>query len=482
MDNGVGDSKPLLPAMHSLLPHSSSSSWWSARMSSPVPVRRDVVYASVALWCLLLLYLLYDVLLADSAPHHVAATTLHDLALAAAPKPTAEQLWLEARKKAGAGVDDASRGHQWMYVQTLHYGDYRSSLDKLNELSYLTARARCFAVLQDYSYVINLGPEEMRAAMTEFVQSFPEQSLQSKLGMTAFGFDRLDPANPSRVVHMPALSGPWYRVLLLGLALYQPQLLLQHSSMSFASSKLRDVEGRVRPMDYVVFSDVDAVISNASRPLDELIRALPPRCWLVVQDLEYVANAGVVIMRQSLEARQFVTLWLEQWLSREPGDYWQADQGAMMEAILIWLSQRSAKYKGKLDYPPGLCWHLQSNNDSAIHEHPALRWMLTWTTAEGKSQEQVWIQNACFGSILKHWGFAVKERINLDGVCLLPVYDSAERPDQQVYRFNCHWCGQQNDWFIHHEINRDHTTFFNYTKEKGLTLGKDEKCQFPRTA
>ena len=480
----------LLGTSPSSFPTPHSSLGWRARMSSPVPVRRDVLLFTLSLTTLLLLWSLFSVFV---APFLSSSTSSSSSLLSAfgrgADAPLTfdsqrpEDLWLQPDNAAEPSEQSLAAlpslgGRHWMYVQTLHYGDYQRSLAKLNELSYLTNRARCYAVTQDYNYAINLGPEEMRAAMSDFVQQQPQQAQQSKLEMTVFGFDKPDPNDSSNVIHMPALSGPWYRVLLMGLALHQPQLLLRHTSMSYASTKLRDSHGRVRPLDYVLFSDVDAVISNASRPLDELIRVLPPRCWLIVQDLEYVANAGVVIMRQSLEARQFIALWLDQWLSRDPSSYWQADQGAMMEAILLWLSQRSAKYHGKLDYEPGLCWNLRSNNDTAVHEHPALRWMLTWTKADGTSQDQVWIQNACFGSILKHWGFANKERGNLDGVCLLPIHDSSERPDMQIFRFNCHWCGQPNDWFIHHEINRNWGQFVNYTQQDHLVLGMDDKCQF----
>ena len=481
-------------------PHSTLG--WRARMSSPVPVRRDVLLFSLSLTSLLLLWALFQTFI---APFTSFASPLSAFGRTSLDSPTsfdtqnAADLWLKptpADKQPAAvapvpavGASEpvigpsplpslAPVGLHWMYVQTLHYGDYARSLAKLNELSYLTNRARCFSVLQDYNYAINLGPEEMKSAVTEFVTQHGEQSAASRIDYSVFGFDKPDPADASSVIHMPALSGPWYRVLLLGLALYQPQLLLRHTSMSYSSSKLHDGQGRVRPVDYVLFSDVDAVINNASRPLDELIRVLPPRCWLIVQDLEYVANAGVLIMRQSAEARAFVALWLEQWLSRVPSSYWQADQGAMMESILIWLSQRSVKYQGKLEYEPGLCWNLQSNNDTAIRTHPALGWMASWTKPDGTSQDQVWIQNACFGSILKHWGFANKERGNLDGVCLLPIHDSVERPDMQMLRFNCHWCGQPNDWFIHHEINRNWQQYVNYTHEHKLVLARDDKCQF----
>ena len=481
------DVKALLDSNGFSAPSSFPSSLsWRTRLSSHVPVRRDVLLSLISLLSALVLWTAYSTMTNPTPlPFLSSPQRSEDMAVTASLSPSSPTDSLIH----ASVIDTTPLFHpptpslgpstrQWLYVQTLHYGDYQHSLQKFNELSYLTMRARCFSVLQDYSWVLNLGRDEMKAVIAHFIADYPAESKSSHIGLTAFGFDKTDPLNPERVIHMPELSGPWYRVLLIGLALYQPQLLLRYSSMSYASTRLHDAAGKAHAVDYVLFSDVDAVVSNVSRPLDDLIRALPPRCWLIVQDLEYLANAGIVILRQSMEARQFVTLWLDQWLTREPEQYWQADQGAMMESILLWLSQYSHKYKGKVEYEPGLCWNLRSNNDSVISRHPALQWMRTWNKADGTSQDQVWIQNACFGSILKHWGFENKERINLDGICLLPVYDSKERPDQAIYRFNCHWCGQRDDWFIHHEWNRNWGQYKNYTRDANLLLGEDPHCQF----
>jgi hypothetical protein len=95
------------------------------------------------------------------------------------------------------------------------------------------------------------------------------------------------------------------------------------------------------PVDWFVFIDADAFLSELQFPLSELVRLAtmipdniskePTRCEFIAQDHMHIINSGVWMIRNSSWSKHFVSLWMQNFVKNKA---WIGDQGPLQDVVL----------------------------------------------------------------------------------------------------------------------------------------------------